>query len=146
AGERSTRRVRGGRLVPAAAPEGPPLADDAPPRHDAARVGNDALGPGPLRRRHARDPRVLVRQPADPRRVPDRRGRETGRHRGPLVHGRRGGAGAGRATVIPSRVDSPPQAATAQWTATTARQQPSRSVNHWAGGARDEPLTSSEAS
>ncbi len=34
--------------------------------------GTSPLGSGPLRRRHARDPRVLVRRAADPRRVPDR--------------------------------------------------------------------------
>jgi hypothetical protein len=78
AGGWAARRVRGGRLLSAAAPEGPPLADDALPRHDTARVGHDALGPGTVRRRHPRGPRVR-----DPRRVPGRRGRETGRDRGP---------------------------------------------------------------
>jgi len=90
------RQVRGGRLVSTAAAEGPPLADDAPPRHDPARVGDDALGPGTVRRRHPRDPRVLVRLPADPRRVPDGRGRETGRDRGPLVQARRSTEARGR--------------------------------------------------
>ena len=99
--EGGPRRVCRGRLVPAAAAEGPPLAIDAPPRHDAARVGNDPFGPGALRRRHPRDPRMLVRRPTDPRRVPDRRGRETGRHRSPLVHGPRGAEEPGRRDIAP---------------------------------------------
>jgi len=61
---------------------------------------HDALGPDPLRRRHARDPRVLVRRPADPRRVPDRRGRETSWHRGPLLQGLRSREGAGQAAEV----------------------------------------------
>jgi hypothetical protein len=72
--QQATRRVRRGRLVPAAAVEGPPLANDAPPRRDAARVGNDLVGPVPLRCLHPRNPRLLVRRPPDPRRVRERRG------------------------------------------------------------------------
>ena len=40
----------------------PPLAHDAPSRHDAARIRNVTVGPGTLRGRGARDPGVLVRQ------------------------------------------------------------------------------------
>ena len=46
---------------PQPAPTGSPLAHDATPRHDAAHLGHEPLGPGPLRGRDARDPRVLVR-------------------------------------------------------------------------------------
>ena len=59
---RPARGLRGRRLVPAAGTPGPPVADDAAPRHDPARLGYQPVGPGPLRRRHARDPRVLVRR------------------------------------------------------------------------------------
>ena len=62
--ERPARRLRGRRLVPAARPEGPPLAHDAPPRHDPAHLRHQPLGPGALRGRHARDPGVLVRRAA----------------------------------------------------------------------------------
>ena len=75
--ERPARRLRRRRLVPAAGAAGPPVADDAPPRHDAAHLRLEPLGAGPLRGRHARDPRVLVRRPADPRGVPDRGGRRS---------------------------------------------------------------------
>ena len=84
--ERPTGRLRGRRLVPAAAAEGPSLADDAAPRHDAAHFGHVALGPGPLCRRHARNPGMLVREAADPRRVPDRRRRQAGRRRRSFLH------------------------------------------------------------
>ncbi len=40
----------------------PSLAHHAPSRHDPARVGHLALGPGALRRRHPRDPGELFRQ------------------------------------------------------------------------------------
>ena len=49
-------------------------------------VGHEPLGAGALCGGHARDPRVLVRRPADPRRVPDRRRRQARRRRRPLVH------------------------------------------------------------
>ena len=49
---------------PQPAPQRPPLALDAPPRHDPAHLRHQPLGPGPLRGRHARDPRVLVRRAA----------------------------------------------------------------------------------
>ena len=62
---------------PQPAPQGPSLAHDAPPRHDPAHLRHEPLGPGPLRGRHARDPRVLVRRPPDPRGVPDRRRRRS---------------------------------------------------------------------
>ena len=83
--ERPTRRLRGDVWFPQPAPARPSLAHDAAPRHDAAHLGLVALGPGALRGRHARDPRVLVRRAADPRRVPDRRRRRTRRYRGALV-------------------------------------------------------------
>ncbi len=73
--ERPAGRLRRRRLVPAAGAAGPPLALDAPPRHDPAHLRHQPLGPGPLRGRHARDPRVLVRRAPDPRGVPDRRRR-----------------------------------------------------------------------
>ena len=44
-----------------------------------------AVGSGALRRGHPRDPGVLLRGHADPRRVPDRRRREARRHRRALV-------------------------------------------------------------
>ncbi len=59
--ERAARRLRRRRLVPAAGAAGPPVADDAPPRHDPAHLRHEPLGAGPLRGRHARDPRVLLR-------------------------------------------------------------------------------------
>ena len=43
--------------------------------------GTTPVGAGPLRRRRPRDPRMLVRRPADPRGIPDRRRREAGRRR-----------------------------------------------------------------
>ena len=58
--ERAARRVRRRRLVSPARAGGPPVADDAPPRDDPAHLGNLAVGPGPLRRRNPRDPRVLL--------------------------------------------------------------------------------------
>ena len=75
---------------PQPAPGRPPLADDAPPRHDPPHLGHEPLRPGPLRGRDPGDPRVLVRRPADPRGVPDRRRRHPGRSRRPLLQrGRR---------------------------------------------------------
>ena len=50
--DRPARRLRRRRLVSPAAARGPPVADDAPPRHDAAHLGHQPLGPGPLRGRH----------------------------------------------------------------------------------------------
>ena len=85
---------------PQPAPAGPPVAHDAAPRHDAAHVGHEPLGAGALRRRHARDPRVLVRRPADPRGVPDRRRRQARRRRRALLQriSGEGGGARGRAT------------------------------------------------
>ena len=40
--------------------------------------GHVAFGPGPLRRRHPRNPGMLVRESPDPRRIPDREGRQAG--------------------------------------------------------------------
>ena len=53
-----------------------------------AHVRHEPRGPGPLRRRRPRDPRVLVRRPPDPRRVPDRPRRHARRHRRPLLQHR----------------------------------------------------------
>ena len=69
----------------------PPPADHpwrthAERRHDAARLGHHAVGPGPLRRGHPRDPRGLLRRQADPRRIPDRGRRSVGRHRQGVLH------------------------------------------------------------
>ena len=83
--ERTARRVRGRRLVSTATATGPPMADNATPRHDPAHLGNVSFGPGPVCGRHARDPRVLLREPADPRRVPDRKGRPAGWHGSALL-------------------------------------------------------------
>ena len=49
--ERAARRLRGRRLVPAAGAAGPPLADDAAPRHDAAHLGRRASRRRPATRR-----------------------------------------------------------------------------------------------
>ncbi len=68
------RGVCGRRVVPPARAQGPPVALDASPRDDAACLWHEPLRAGPLRGGDARDPRVLVRRQADPRRVPDRRG------------------------------------------------------------------------
>ena len=87
--ERPARGLCGRRLVPAARAPGSSVAHDAEPRHDAAHFGHEPLGPGPLRRGRTRDPRVLVRRPADPRGVSDRRRRPTGR-RGRAFVQRRG--------------------------------------------------------
>ena len=66
--------------------------------------GTSPVGPGPLRRRHPRDPRVLVRRPPDPGRVPDRRRRQARRHRRPLLQRqgvtRRPSGGDGRAPNV----------------------------------------------
>ena len=55
AGERPARRLCRRRLVPAARPAGSPLADDAPPRDDAARVGHVACPRRPATRPGARE-------------------------------------------------------------------------------------------
>ncbi len=99
------RRLRGRRLVPAAAAEGPSLAVDAPPRDDAAHLGLEPLGAGPLRGGHARDPRVLLRGPADPRGVPDRPGRGPGRRRRPLLRGGRRDRRLGGGRAVRARLD-----------------------------------------
>jgi formate dehydrogenase len=53
--KRTARGLRRRRLVPTAGAEGPPVARDAPPRHDAAYFGDLTVGAGALRGRHARD-------------------------------------------------------------------------------------------
>ena len=67
---------------PQPAPKDHPVADHAAPRHDAAHFRHVAVGTDSLRRRHARDPGVLVREAADPQRIPDRRRRQAGRRGG----------------------------------------------------------------
>jgi len=69
---RAACRLRRRRLVPSAAAEGSPVTDDAPSRHDAAHLGVDIVGAGPLRRRDPRDPGMLVRGSSHPRGVSDR--------------------------------------------------------------------------
>ena len=81
------RALESGRLAgyagdvwfPQPAPRGPSLAHDAAPRHDAAYFGDVAVRPGALCRGHARNPGMLVRRASDPRRVSDRRRRQTRR-------------------------------------------------------------------
>ncbi|MFG1905551.1 NAD(P)-dependent oxidoreductase [Kribbella sp. NPDC048928] len=46
----------------------------------------DIVRPGPVRRGHAGDPGGVAGRDADPRRVPDRRRRATGRRRSAFVH------------------------------------------------------------
>jgi lactate dehydrogenase-like 2-hydroxyacid dehydrogenase len=90
--ERPACGLRRRRVVSPAGAPGPPLALDAPPRHDSTHLRHQPLRPGPLRGRDARDPRVLVRRAADSRGVPDRRRRQAGRCRRPLLQrGRRDG-------------------------------------------------------
>ena len=69
--------------------EGPSLAHHAASRHDPARVGHLAVGPGALRRRHPRDPGELFRRQADPHRISDRRQGQARRRRRPRLHRRR---------------------------------------------------------
>jgi len=71
---------------PSARARRPSVADDAIERHDAPHLGLLAVSTGPVRSRHARDPRVLLREPADPRRVPDRRRRPARGRRRALLH------------------------------------------------------------
>ena len=51
--------------------------------------GHEPVGSGALCRRGPRDPRVLVRRPPHPRRVPDRRRRQARRRRCPFLQRRR---------------------------------------------------------
>ena len=81
AGERPTRRLCRGRLVSAAGAERPSVADHAASRHDAAHFRHLAVRAGALCRRHARNPRMLVREPSDPRRISHRRQGQARRHR-----------------------------------------------------------------
>ena len=89
-GERSAGGLRRRCLVPPAGPGGPPVADDAPRGHDPPRLGDLSVGAGALCRRRQGDPRVLAVGTPDPRRVPDRRRRPAGRHRGALLQRPRG--------------------------------------------------------
>src|SRR6202042_1077153 len=57
--KRTARRLRRRRLVPTAGAEGPSVADDAAPRHDAACFRDLVVGAGALCGRHARDSRML---------------------------------------------------------------------------------------
>ena len=80
-GKRPYRGLRGRRLVPAARAEGPSVAQDAESGDDAAHLGHQPLGADALRRRHARNSRVLLRRSPDPQRVSRRAGRQAGRRR-----------------------------------------------------------------
>ena len=82
ADEWPARGLRRRRVVPAAAAGRSPVADHAEQRDDTARVRDDAVRAGPLRRRHPGDPGVLVRGHAHPAGIPDRRGRQARRNRG----------------------------------------------------------------
>ena len=77
------------RLVPAAGAARPSVADHAARRHDPAYLGHQPVGAGALCRRHARNPRMLLRGPADPRRISDRPGRPSRRHRRAQLQPRR---------------------------------------------------------
>ena len=77
-------------------------------RHDPAHLGHQPVGAGALRRGHARNPRMLLRRPADPRRISDRPGRRPRRHRSAqLQRGRRHrrirGSGAIQGALDPAR-------------------------------------------
>jgi len=74
---------------PQPAPRGSPVAQHAASRHDPAHLGLVAVGAGALCRGYPRDPGMLVREPADPRGVPDRPGRPARRGRSALLQARR---------------------------------------------------------
>ena len=63
-----------------------PWRSDAAQRDDAARLGNHAVGPGPLRRGDPRNSRGLLRRQADSRRIPDRGRWRVSRYREGVVH------------------------------------------------------------
>ena len=94
--ERAARRLRGRRLVPAAAAAQPSVAHDAARGHDAAHLGFLAVRAGALCGGDARDPGVLLRQAADPQRVPDRGPRPACRDGQALVQRGQCDAGLGR--------------------------------------------------
>ncbi len=75
AGERSTRRLRRGRVGPAARSRGPSVAHHAPPRHDAARLRDHARRAAALRRGRQALPQSVLRGRADGEGSPDRPGR-----------------------------------------------------------------------
>ena len=87
-GERAAWRVCGRRLVPPAAAARPPVADDAPPRHDATHFRDEPVSTGAVRRGDPGDPGMLVRGPADSRAIPDRRRRQAGRGGGAFLQRR----------------------------------------------------------
>ena len=64
--------------------------------------GIEPVGAGALRRRHARDPRMLVRRAADPRGVPDRRRRQARRHRRAFLQRRQRDRAARRSGTLPN--------------------------------------------
>lgn len=68
-----------------AAATGSPVAHHAQSCDDAAHLGLQPVGAGPLLRRDPRDPRGLVRRPPHPLGIPDRRGRQVRRDRGQVV-------------------------------------------------------------
>ena len=71
-GKWPTRRLRRGRVVSTAGAARPSVADDAASRHDSAYLGHFVVRADALRRRDAENPRMLVREPPDPRRISDR--------------------------------------------------------------------------
>ena len=114
------------RLVPAAGAAGPSLADHAAPRHDPAYLGHLAFGPGALCGRRARNPGMLFRGAADPRRISHRPGRRARRHRraqlfGRQCHRRLGGSGA-----VPVRAQAYPGLSRHQTSAQTSSATPRR--------------------
>ena len=74
---------------PQPAPQGSSLAHHAASRHDPAYLRQLALGAGPLRRGHARDPRELFRQEADPHRISGRGQGQARRRRRAFLYRRR---------------------------------------------------------
>ena len=141
--ERPARGLRRRRLVPAACAAGSPVADDAAPRHDAAHLGLESLGAGPLRGGDARDPRMLVRRPPDPRGVPDRRSRPSRRSRRALVQRGRRNRRLGRSGPFHVRLTAEPALSDDLlnvWDyerAAEERLEPG-SFGYFAGGANDE--------
>ncbi len=88
AGKRATRGLRGRCVVSAAGAERSSVANHAASRHDATHIGHFAVRAGALRRRHARNPRVLVREPSNTRRISHRRQGQARWHRCSLVQRR----------------------------------------------------------
>ena len=136
--ERPARGLRRRRLVPAARAPGSPVAHDAEPRHDAPYVRHEPLGSGPLCRRHARDPRVLVRRQADPRGVPDRRRRAAGGRGRALVQRRRRDRRLGRGRAIQGRLTGGELLNVWDYERVAEERLDPAAFGYFAGGANDE--------